>query len=119
MDLGNHLCVREELFGYVRELFQDRENSELTFAWREILTDAKIEEQIEEITAAYRKQKEEDEKFAKVLTKLNQNPEYRRRILENKEGGIDGMLAVLKEFSGIEMDFLELKQFGLRQQGIL
>ena len=119
LDLGNHLCVREELFGYVRELFQDRENSELTFAWREILTDAKIEEQIEEITAAYRKQKEEDEKFAKVLTKLNQNPEYRRCILENKEGGIDGMLAVLKEFSGIEMDFLELKQFGLRQQGIL
>ena len=118
LDMGNHLCVREELFGYVKKFFQDKENVELTFGWQDILAEAKIEEKVEDITAAYRKQKEEDEKFAKVLAELNQNPEYRRRILENKDG-IEGMLAVLKEFSGIEMDFLELKQFGLRQQGIL
>lgn len=118
LDYGNHLCVREELFSYVKNLFQDKKNIDLTFGWQDILAEAKIEEKVEDITAAYRKQKEEDEKFAKVLAELNQNPEYRRRILENKDG-IEGMLAVLKEFSGIEMDFLELKQFGLRQQGIL
>ena len=115
LDMGNHLCVQKELFRYVKNLFGDMRNSEITFAWEKILENAKIEEKVDDITASYRKQKEQDEKFASVLRELNKNPEYRRRIRENADG-IDGMLAVLKEFSGIEISLLELKQFGLRQQ---
>ena len=52
LDMGNHLCVREELFGYVKKFFQDKENVELTFGWQDILAEAKIEEKGGKVTGS-------------------------------------------------------------------
>lgn len=117
LDVGNHLCIKEELYGYAKNLFRGKENHEITFEWQELLAKSDIVEKMDDIVTAYQKQKDEDEKLASALKELNQNPEYVRRVKES--GDIEGMLAVLKEFSGIDIDFMELKQFGLRQQGLL
>ena len=53
------------------------------------------------------------------LSELNKLPEYKERISNaNRENGIDGMLAILKEY-GVDIDFMELKRYGFRQQGII
>ena len=63
--------------------------------------------------------KTKDEELARKLKELNENPEYRERIKNcGREQGVDAMLEVAKEF-GLDITFMELKQFGLRQQGIL
>ncbi len=49
----------------------------------------------------YWKQKAEDEKLAKSLVELNQNPEYVKKV-KACSGDVDAMMAAFKEYTGID-----------------
>ena len=67
-----------------------------------------------------RKLEERKSRIKKLIREeLNKNPEYVKRIKEcTREQGVDAMLLVLKEF-GVEITFMELKQYGFRKAGLM
>lgn len=118
LDVGNHLAVKKEYYSAVREIFTDRDNCDITFSWTKMLETANFHQKIESIEKAFYEQQKADEHLANVLKELKQNPEYIRKVKET-HGNMDQMMVVLEEFSGIKMTWFELKQFGLRQQGLI
>lgn len=120
LDVGNHLAVREEYYRAFQEIFSGKDNCDITFSWTDMLDEANFVERASEVAGAYYEQKRQDEALAKVLLELKQNPEYMRRMSEvSKERDLDKMMDVFEEFSGIKMSWFELKQFKLRQLGLL
>lgn len=113
LDFGNHLPVKEALYGEAREILQGKDNCEITFDWVKILSAAGFTGKIDEISEKYYKQRTADEALAQKIAELNKIPEYRERI-SKVTGGLDELMAVAKEF-GVDIDWLELKQFGLRR----
>lgn len=119
LDFGNHLVCKEECFSELKRIFDGSDNCEITFEWEKLLDKAGFIKKLSQIETAYKKQKEWDEKLMQKLSELNKLPEYKERISNaNRENGIDGMLAILKEY-GVDIDFMELKRYGFRQQGII
>ena len=49
---------------------------------------------------------------------LQKNPEYVEKI-KACAGDMDAMMAVFKEYTGMDINWWELKQFGLRQLGLV
>lgn len=118
LDYGNHIAVKKELYYTVKDIFYGKDNCDITFQWSDMLTDASFAKKIDEHIKAYYEQEEKDEILAKKLDELKRNPEYIRKIKETS-GDVDRMMEVLEEFSGIKMTWIELKQFGFRQSGII
>lgn len=76
-------------------------------------------EKLDDIANAFYRQEEADQELILKLEELNKNPEYVKRIKEcTREQGVDAMLLVLKEF-GVEITFMELKQYGFRKAGLM
>ena len=119
LDYGNHLAVKEEYYSEVKKLFLDKENRDITFYWPEMIVSSNFIARLDDIELAYHEQKVKDEKIAKALEELKGNPEYIRRIKENSDGNVETLMKIFQEFSGIEIDFLELKQFAFRQLGCI
>ena len=121
LEFGNHIVCKEEYFREIRRLFTGVDNnSRITFEWIEILNQENFIQRLSVIEDEYFKQKRWDEDFTQKLSELNRLPEYRERI-ENaswENGGVDAMLDVLKDY-GIEIDFMELKKYCFRQQGLI
>ena len=118
LDVGNHLAVKKEYYSAVKEIFAGKDNCDITFSWIEMLETANFHQKTESIEKAFCEQQKADEHLANVLKELKQNPEYIRKVKE-AHGNMDQMMVVLEEFSGIKMTWFELKQFGLRQQGLI
>lgn len=119
LDYGNHLAVKEEYYSEVKKIFSDKENHELTFYWPEIIVETDFIDRLNEVEIAYQEQKEKDEIIAKTLKELQSNPEYVKRIKENTDGDMETLMGIFEEFSGIKMDWLELKRFALRRAGVI
>lgn len=76
-------------------------------------------EKLDDIANAFYRQEEADQELTLKLEELNKNPEYVKRIKEcTREQGVDAMLLVLKEF-GVEITFMELKQYVFRKAGLM
>lgn len=118
LDYGNHLVIKEPYYREIMSLIGSNENIDLTFEWERLLSKTDFVIRADAIQEAYQKQKEEDEKLTATLTELKKNPEYVRKV-KDCSGDIDAMMAVFKEYTGIDMDWVQLKQFGFRQQGLI
>ena len=118
LDYGNHLVIKETYYREIMSLIGSNENIDLTFGWEKLLSNTDFVDRLDEIQEDFQKQKEEDEKLTATLTELKKNPEYVKRV-KDCSGDVDAMTAVLKEFTGIDMDWVQLKQFGFRQQGLI
>ena len=121
LDCGNHLAVKQELYYEVKNILADnfmagKNNCDVTFHWVEMLDEVKFGERVDEIEMAYHEMMEKDRILAEKLQELKENPEYVEKV---KTAGkdLDKMMDVLEEYSGIRMTWLELKQFGFRQNG--
>lgn len=117
LDFGNHLTVKRGVYRFVKDLFEEKENCEITFRWTGMLDKAEFSSKIPELTAAFNEQQKFDEHLASVLEELKKNPEYIKKVKE-ASGDMDKMMDVLEEFSGIRMSWFELKQFDFRQAGL-
>lgn len=121
LDYGNHLIVKKELYYEVKRILADnyregKTNCDVTSNWVEMLDKVKFGERIDEIEKAYHEMVEKDRILAEKLEELKENQEYIEKV---KAAGkdLDKMMDVLEEYSGIRMTWLELKQFGFRQNG--
>ena len=56
--------------------------------------------------------------MSRILAELNKNPEYVKKVKACSDDE-DAMLAVFKEYTGIDMSCCQLKQFALRQAGLI
>lgn len=118
-DCGNHFVCKEEYARGFIDFFEGMEDFEIICEGMGKIKEANFVDQLESISKKYHEQKLKDEKLAQKLEELNANPEYRERIEKcDRERGVDALLEVAKEF-GLDITFMELKQFGLRQQGLL
>lgn len=119
LDVGNHLVCKEEYYSELKRMFDGMDNCKITFEWIKILNEGNFIQRLPRIEEEYYRQKKWDDEFTQKLSELNKLPEYRERIANaHQENGVDAMLAVLKDY-GIEIDFMELKKYGLRQQGLI
>ena len=118
LDYGNHIAVKKELYYAVKDIFYGKDNCDITFQWSDMLTEADFAKKIDEHIKAYYEQEEKDKILAKKLDELKCNPEYLSKVKE-ASGDLDRMMEVFEEFSGIKMTWLELKQFGFRQSGLI
>lgn len=121
LDYGNHLIVKKELYYEVKNILSDnyregKTNCDVIFTWVEMLDKVKFWERIDEIEKAYHEMVEKDRILADKLDELKGNQEYIEKV---KAAGkdLEKMMDVLEEYSGIRMTWLELKQFGFRQNG--
>lgn len=118
-DCGNHFVCKEEYARGFIKFFEGMDGCQIICDGMEKIQDEHFVEKLDSIEKEYYEQKEKDEELARKLKELNENPKYRERIKNcGREQGVDAMLEVAKEF-GLDITFMELKQFGLRQQGIL
>lgn len=117
LDFGNHLTVKQEMYSFMKDLFKEKDNCEVTFGWADMLDEADFSARIPELMAVFNEQQKFDEHLASVLEELKKNPEYINKVKE-ASGDMDKMMDVLEEFSGIRMSWFELKQFGFRQAGL-
>lgn len=115
---GNHLVIKEPYYREIMTLIGSNENIDLTFEWERLLSKTDFVIRADAIQEAYQKQKEEDEKLTATLTELKKNPEYVKKV-KDCSGDVDAMMAVFKEYTGLDMDWVQLKQFGFRQQGLI
>lgn len=118
LDYGNHIAVKRELYYAVKDILYGKDNCDITFQWSDMLTEASFTKRIDEHIRAYYEQEEKDEILAKKLDELKRNPEYITKVKE-ASGDVDKMMEVLEEFNEIKMTWIELKQFGFRQSGII
>lgn len=114
LNYGNHLVIKEPYYREIRSLIGENKNADLTFAWEKLLAKTDFVERADTIQEEYWKQKEEDEEMSKILAGLNKNPEYVKKVKACSDDE-DAMLAVFKEYTGIDMSCCQLKQFALRQ----
>lgn len=121
LECGNHLACKQELYYEVKSILADnymagKDDCDVTFHWVEMLDEVKFGERIDEIEKAYLEMMEKDRILAEKLQELKGNQEYIEKV---KAAGkdLDKMMDVLEEYSGIRMTWLELKQFGFRQNG--
>ena len=56
--------------------------------------------------------------MSRILAELNKNPEYVKKVKACSDDE-DAMLAVFKEYTGIDMSCCQLKQFALIQAGLI
>lgn len=118
LDYGNHLVIKEPYYREIMSLIGSNENIDLTFGWERLLSKTDFVIRADAIQEAYQKQKEEDEKLTATLTELKKNPEYVKKV-KDCSGGVDAMMAVFKEYTGLDMDWVQLKQFGFRQPSLI
>lgn len=81
MDFGNHLTVKQEVYRFVKDIFKEKDNCEVTFGWTSMLDEADFSTKIPELMTAFNEQNKFDEHLASVL----------------------------EEFSGVRMYWFELK----------
>ena len=118
-DCGNHFVCKEEYARGFIKFFDGMEGYQIICEGMKKIQDEHFVKKLDSIEKEYYEQKAKDEELAKKLKELNENPEYRERIKNcSREQGVEALLEVAKEF-GLDITFMELKQFGLRQQGIL
>lgn len=118
-DCGNHFVCKEEYARGFIKFFEGMDGCQIICEGMKKIQDEHFIEKLDVIAKEYREQKLKDEELSRKIKELNENPEYRERLKScNREQGVDALLEVAKEF-GLDITFMELKQFGLRQQGIL
>lgn len=117
-DVGNHFICKEEHFRALKELFEGSEPYEIILDGFEKILETGFLDRLSEVEETYFKQKEADDHLTKVIIELNDNPDYRKRIQEcDKNHNTEDLMSVLKEFSGIDMDYMEFKQYCFRRMG--
>ena len=118
LDMGNHLVIKEEYYHEVMRLIGKKSKIDLAFSWEGFLSRTDFTERIDEIETAYWEEKAKDEKLTKVLEQLRNNPEYNEKV-KSVSDDVEAMAAVLKEYSGIDMTWIELKQYCFRRLGLV
>lgn len=118
LDYGNYLVIKEPYYREMKDLIGSNDNIDLTFGWEKQLANRGFVDRVDTIWEEYQKQKAEDEKLASILAELKQNPEYVEKMKACSDD-VDAMMAVFKEYTGIDMDWVQLKQFRFRQQGLI
>ena len=118
-DAGNHfVCKKEYSRGFI-EFFSGMKPYEIIVDGMNKIKKEHFYEKLDDIANAFYRQEEADQELTLKLEELNKNPEYVKRIKEcTREQGVDAMLLVLKEF-GVEITFMELKQYGFRKVGLM
>lgn len=118
-DAGNHfVCKKVYSRGFI-EFFTGMEPYKIILHGMNKIKKEHFYEKLNDIENAFYRQEEKDQELTLKLEELNKNPEYIKRMEECKrEDGVDPMLKVLKEF-GVEITFMELKQYGFRKAGLM
>lgn len=118
-DAGNHfVCKKEYSRGFI-DFFSGMKPYEIIVDGMNKIKKEHFYEKLDDIANAFYRQEEADQELTLKLEELNKNPEYVKRIKEcTREQGVDAMLLVLKEF-GVEITFMELKQYGFRKAGLM
>ena len=118
-DAGNHfVCKKEYSRGFI-EFFSGMKPYEIIVDGMNKIKKEHFYEKLDDIANAFYRQEEADQELTLKLEELNKNPEYVKRIKEcTREQGVDAMLLVLKAF-GVEITFMELKQYGFSKAGLM
>lgn len=117
LDFGNHIAVKAELYPEVRKIFKGESNCDITFGWVQMLEKAEFADRVDDVEKAYIEQKKADVLLAEKIAEANENPEYRKKMAEASD--MEKLMDVLEEFTGIRMDWLEFKQFCMRERGLI
>ena len=117
-DVGNHFICKEEHFRALKELFIGSQPHEIILdGFTKILKEGFLKH-LSEVEEAYFKQKEADEFLTKAINEIKDNPEYRKRIKEcSPNHNTEDLMTVLKEYTGIDMDYMEFNQYCFRRMG--